>query len=66
MPATKQAESFRLAVIGALARRPQGERSITWLAGKIGFRRETVSRAINRGEFPNVQAEVGKTLKLDL
>lgn len=65
MRATEQAETFRLRVMEALVRRPRGERSIAWLARRVGFRRETVSRAVNRGAFPNVQQAIRETLGLN-
>lgn len=66
MALVKQAESFRVAVKDTLERRARsGERTVAWLARAIGFRRETVSRAINRGEFPNVQSAIRAKLGLD-
>lgn len=65
MPAIEQAETFRLRVMEALVRRPQGQRSITWLARRVGFRRETVSRAVNQGAFPNVQQAIRAVLGLN-
>lgn len=65
MSAAKQAESFRLAVMAALQRRPRHQRSITWLARRLSRARSTVSRAINRGEFPSVQQAIKAVLDLN-
>jgi len=66
MAHTEQAENFRLAVLDALQRRPRRQRSIAWLARRIGKTRPTVSRAINRGEFPEVQRRIVSALSITL
>lgn len=62
MPApTEQAQNFSDRVILALRRR-KPRMTITDLAKKIGKTRETVSRAINQNEFPEVQAAIAAKL----
>lgn len=67
MPSKEQAQNFGDAVTLALranrrARRKPG--SITELAGEIACARETVSRALNQNEFPEVRARIARCLGL--
>ena len=59
MSKTRQAERFRKAVKKALVDR---NRSITSLASKLGYARNTVSMAINRYKFPGVIRDVREEL----
>lgn len=61
MTSAKQAESFRLAAYTAIKAR---RTTITAVAASIGYARETVSRAINHNEFPEVQTAIAKALGL--
>lgn len=54
-------EVFRVAAKSAITRR---RTSITAVAGKLGFARNTVSMAINRYKFPRVLAALRKELNL--
>jgi len=66
MVSSEQAQIFGETVMVALRRRSTKRRrfTITELARRIGYARETVSRAINRGEFPEVQREIAQYLGL--
>lgn len=59
----EQAQSFSERVIIAMRRR-RPRLTVTLLAKKLGYARETVSRAINQGEFPEVQAAIAAYLGL--
>ncbi len=58
---TKQAERFRQTAKLALIRR---RKSIRALAAELGRPRESVSRAINRGEFPRLRQKIAEALAI--
>ena len=58
---TSPARKFRRAVKVALASK---DWSVSLLAQRIGRHRNSTSRAINRGEFPGVQAAIKEQLGL--
>lgn len=58
---TSRARNFRKEAKGELAAM---RLSVTQLAQKVKKSRGAVSRAINRGEFPSVQAAIRKELAL--
>lgn len=67
MPATEQAQNFRETVAIELMRRRHDRRrpgNITELAQSVGYARETVSRALNRDEFPAVRRKIATYLRL--
>ena len=66
MDGIEQAQSFSEAVVVAMRRRSRRGRrfTITELARRLGYARETISRAINHGEFPEVQKAIAEYLGL--
>jgi hypothetical protein len=60
---TAQLKKFRLAVKTAMLTHPR-IRSVSALARSIRRPRVSVSRAINRGEFPALQKQISKALDL--
>lgn len=67
MPSKEQAQNFGDAVTLALrANRRAGRKpgTITELAKAITYTRETVSRALNQGEFPEVRTRIARCLGL--
>lgn len=63
----EQAQNFSEQVTLALLRNRRAGRSpasITALARQIGCARETVSRALNRDEFPTIRAQISTVLGL--
>lgn len=66
MQSAEQAQTFAEAVVVAMRRRSTAKRrfTITELARRLGYRRETVSRAINQNEFPEVRRAIAQFLGL--
>ncbi len=63
MPTRTQQDKFRIAAKTALV---EGNLTITALAGRLGFARNTVSMAINHPILPTVRKKIAKHLKLEV
>jgi lambda repressor-like predicted transcriptional regulator len=67
--AEEQAQSFAeqaVLALGRLRRAKKKPGSIAALARDLGYRRETVSRAINQNEFPEVRRRIAHRLQISV